>query len=95
MNCAIPLFDQLFPDGISEFFFDQSTAHGAFNDNALKANEMNVKPGGKQHVMHSMIIPDDNPNPHLWGQVQSMIFDDDLAPNDPNHRFRGQPKGMK
>ena len=70
-------------------------AHGAFNDNALNANEMNVKPGGKQCVMHSTIIPDDNPNPHLWGQVQLMIFNDDLTSDDPNYEFCGQPKGMK
>jgi hypothetical protein len=71
------------------------TAHGVFDDDALNANEMNVKPGEKQCAMHSMIIPDDNPNPHLHGQVQSMIFDDDLPPDDHDHEFHGQPKGMK
>ena len=95
VNHTIPLFNQLFPCAISEFFFDQSTTHSAFDDNALNANEMNVKPGGKQHVMHSTIIPVDNPNPHLCGQVQLMIFDDDLPPDNFNYEFCGQPKGMK
>ena len=95
MNRAIPLFSRLFPDAVGEFFFDQLTAHGAFDDDALNANEMNVKPGGKQHSMHSTIIPDDNPNPHLRSQVQLMIFNDDLPPDDPDYEFHGQPTRMK
>ena len=34
------------------WFFDQSSGHTAFSDNALVASRMNVKPGGKQPVMH-------------------------------------------
>jgi len=34
------------------WFFDQSLVRTAFSDDALVASRMNVKPGGKQPVMH-------------------------------------------
>lgn len=80
---------------MAEFFFDQSTAHGAFADDALNANEMNVNPGGKQRKMHSTVIPDNNPNVHLRGVVQEMVFDPNLPPTHPDYPLRGQAKGMK
>ena len=73
----IPLFERLYLGAVTEFFFDQSSAHGAFADDALNANKMNVKPGGKQWHMHSTQIPDDNPNPALHGVVQDMCFADE------------------
>lgn len=53
----------MFPGDALEFFFDQSSAHGAFAKDALNAKEMNVKPGGKQRVMRNTYIPQDNPDP--------------------------------
>ncbi|KAI0250190.1 hypothetical protein BJV78DRAFT_1155347 [Lactifluus subvellereus] len=80
---------------IKQFFFDQSSAHGAFAKDALNSNEMNVKPGGNQRRMHATFIPDDNPNPVLRGQPQDMIFPDDLPPDHQYYDFCGQAKGMK
>jgi hypothetical protein len=92
---VIPLFERMNPSAVAEFFFDQSSAHGAFAKDALNANEMNVKPGGNKRRMHATFIPDDNPNPALRGQPQDMIFPDDLPPDHEHYNFRGQAKGMK
>jgi len=92
---VIPLFEQMNPSAIAEFFFDQSSAHGAFTKDVLNANEMNVKPGGNQCHMHVTFIPDDNPNPALRSQPQGMIFPDDLPPDHKYYNFRGQAKVMK
>ena len=49
------------------FFFNQSSRHTAFPDNALNVNRMNVKPGGAQAAMHNT----------LWnGMYQRMVFRD-------------------
>jgi len=37
------------------WFFDHSSGHTAFPDNAFNENKINVKPGGKQLVMHAMV----------------------------------------
>ncbi|EAU83213.1 hypothetical protein CC1G_11674 [Coprinopsis cinerea okayama7 len=92
---AIPIFEALFPNAVGEFFFDQSTAHAALAPDALRAHDMNVKPGGKQPKMHDTIIPHSNPNPALRGIVQSMVFDEDLPPSHPDYEHRGKPKGMR
>jgi len=92
---AIPIFERMYPGAVAEFFFDQSTAHGAYAADALNANEMNVNPGGKQRRMRDTIIPCNNPHPHLCGKAQSMIFEANLPPDHPFYEFRGQPKGMK
>lgn len=84
----------MFPGDALEFFFDQSSAHGAFAKDALNAKEMNVKPGGKQRVMRNTYIPQDNPDPALRGRLQSMVFPPDLPANHPDYELRGQPKGM-
>ena len=34
----------MYPGAVAEFFFDQSTAHGAYAKDALNANKMNVNP---------------------------------------------------
>ena len=47
--------------------FDHSSCHAAMADDALDVNQMNVKPGGKQRVMHNT----------MWqGCVQKMILSD-------------------
>lgn len=65
------------------------------SEDALNVNEMNVKPGGKQRHMHPTRIPDDNPDPRLRGQLQSMVFDENLPPEHPDYIYCGQPKGMR
>ena len=37
------------------WLFDQSSCHKAFASDALNINNMNVKPGGKQAVMHDTV----------------------------------------
>jgi len=80
---AIDLFELKHPNDQAVFIFDQSTAHGAFADDALVASCMNVNPGGKQPAMHSTIIPMDNAAASERGKPQSMVGED------------GKPKGME
>jgi hypothetical protein len=70
----LPIFEHMFPGAVGEFFFDQSSAYGAFAPDALNSKEMNVKPGGKQRRMHATFIPNDNPNPELSGQPQHYYY---------------------
>jgi len=83
------------PSCIAEFFFDQSSAHGAHAKDTLNASEMNVRPGGSQRRMHATTIPHDNPNPQLYGQPQEMVFLTDLPLDHKYYEFCGQPKGMR
>ena len=85
----------MFPGAVGEFFFDQSSAHGAHAPDAPNAKEMNVKPGGKRQKMHDTVIPHDNPNPALRGRAQWMVFPMDLAVDDPDYEYKGQPNGMR
>ncbi|KIK77418.1 hypothetical protein PAXRUDRAFT_28810 [Paxillus rubicundulus Ve08.2h10] len=84
---TILLFEHKFPNTVAEFVFDQSSAHGAFTKDALNAKEMNIRPGGKQRIMHDTYILMDNPNPELCGKLQAMVFHKDLSPEDPNFEF--------
>ena len=79
----------MYPGAVAKFFFNQSSAHGAFAADALNAKEMNVNPGGQQHHMHSTIIPNNNPDPNLRGQIQDMVFPTDLPSTHPHYAFRG------
>ncbi|KIO02026.1 hypothetical protein M404DRAFT_16178 [Pisolithus tinctorius Marx 270] len=92
---AIVIFEYMYPNSVAEFVFDQSSAHGAFAKDALNAKEMNVRPGGKQWLMHNTFIPMDNPNPDLHGKPQAMVFPPDLPPHHPDFEFHGQVKGMQ
>ncbi|CAI2193677.1 5333_t:CDS:1, partial [Funneliformis geosporum] len=47
---AIPIFEELHPDDISVFAFDNATSHVAYAEDAedaLITSRMNLKPGGK------------------------------------------------
>ncbi|KNF05618.1 hypothetical protein PSTG_01427 [Puccinia striiformis f. sp. tritici PST-78] len=90
---AIPIFETLHPHSQAVFIFDCSSAHGAFAKSALRAQNMNLKPGGKQGRLRDSIIPSDDPRipTHLRGQVQSFCFEDSHA--DP--QLAGQPKGVQ
>lgn len=70
-------------------FFDQSSAHNAYANDALNARKMNVGSGGKQPRMHDTVIPTENPSPELRGQPQSMVFDSAHA------EYPNSPKGME
>ncbi|KIJ25471.1 hypothetical protein M422DRAFT_273562, partial [Sphaerobolus stellatus SS14] len=92
---TIPIFERMYPNAVGEFFFDQSSVHGAYSPDALNSKEMNSSPGGKQRKMHPTTIPMDNPNPLLRGVPQLMVFPDDLPSDHPHYEHRGKPKGMK
>lgn len=92
---TIPLFEKKFPGAVGEFFFDQSSAHGAFAPDSLNANDMNAGPGGKQRVMHDTVIPESNPHPALRGKSQTMNFPTELPQSHPHYAHRGAPKGMR
>ena len=49
------------------WFFDHSSGHTAFAEDALNASHMNVKPGGKQPVMHDTVYN---------GKSQKMVLRD-------------------
>jgi hypothetical protein len=91
LRVAIEIFDILNPGDQAVFFFDCSAAHESLAPDALCARRMNVKPGGKQPVMHDTTIPLDNPHLQLRGQPQKLIFDENDAPTP---ELIGQPKGM-
>src|SRR3954470_22348043 len=49
---AIPIFEILYPNCIALFAFNNSSNHAVFSKDALVASRMNLKPGGKQPIMH-------------------------------------------
>ena len=49
------------------WFFDHSSGHTAFAEDALNASRMNVKPGGKQPIMHDTVYN---------GKSQKMVLRD-------------------
>lgn len=86
---ALRIFDHLYPNCVGVFFFDQSSAHNAYGDDALVAKRMNLGPGGKNSKpMRDTVIPMDNPDTARRGLPQPMVF-------PPEHALAGQPKGMR
>ncbi|RXW24341.1 hypothetical protein EST38_g1508 [Candolleomyces aberdarensis] len=69
---AIPVFEEANPGKQALFIFDQSSAHAALPDDALKAFEMNKSNGGAQRTQQDTVIPMNNPDPRFRGQPQSM-----------------------
>ncbi|KNE96722.1 hypothetical protein PSTG_09993 [Puccinia striiformis f. sp. tritici PST-78] len=90
---AIPIFETFHPHSQAAFIFDCSSAHGAFAKSALRAQNMNLKPGGKQGRLRDSIIPSDDPciPTHLRSQVQSFCFEDSHA----GPQLAVQPKGVQ
>lgn len=67
VKVAIDIFEAKYPDARGIFMFDNATCHRKVSDDALNAEKMNVKPGGKQVIMHDT----------EWnGQVQKMMLPD-------------------
>jgi hypothetical protein len=92
-NKAIPIFEALHPDAQAVFIFDCSSAHGAFAPSALRVQNMNLNPGGKQAVLWDTIIPLDDPRipPHLHGRGQKFSYN----PSHPDPTRAGKPKGVQ
>ncbi|EUC67676.1 DDE family endonuclease [Rhizoctonia solani AG-3 Rhs1AP] len=86
---VLNIFERMYPNCIGIFFFDQSSAHNAFADDALVATRMTVNGAGKNSKpMHDTFIPMDNPDPALRGMRQSMVY-------PPGHKDAGKLKGMR
>ena len=82
---AIPIFEKAFPEKTAVFTFDNSSGHAAMAPDTLVASRMNLKPGGNQPIMHSIVYGPNN-------MLQSMIF---LAHETDNPDLIGKPKGMR
>ncbi|PLW54798.1 hypothetical protein PCANC_03715 [Puccinia coronata f. sp. avenae] len=92
-NKAIPIFEALHPNTQAVFIFDCSSAHGAFAPSALRVQNMNLNPGGKQAVLWDTVIPSDDPciPPHLHGRVPKFSYN----PSHPDPTRAGKPKGVQ
>ncbi|KNF00508.1 hypothetical protein, variant [Puccinia striiformis f. sp. tritici PST-78] len=90
---ALLIFEALHPGCQGVFVFDCSSAHEAFGPQALRVQNMNLGPGGKQSRLRDTIIPtDDTRIPEgLRGQPQSMCFPTDYEVQS----LAGQPKGIQ
>ncbi|POW01191.1 hypothetical protein PSHT_12661 [Puccinia striiformis] len=90
---ALPIFEALHPGCQGVFVFDCSSAHEAFGPQALRVQNMNLGPGGKQSRLRDTIIPtNDTRIPEgLRGQPQSMCFPTDYEVQS----LAGQPKGIQ
>jgi hypothetical protein len=79
---AIPIFNHLHPGCIGVFLFDNSSNHGLFAPDALRVQNMNLNPGGKQSILRPGRLPN--------GEPQEMVF----LNNHENEQLRGQAKGV-
>ncbi|EFP85140.2 uncharacterized protein PGTG_11309 [Puccinia graminis f. sp. tritici CRL 75-36-700-3] len=88
---AIPIFETTHPNSQAIFIFDCSSAHGAYSKSALRVQNMNLNPGGKQSILRDTLIPTDDPCIpfHLRGQPQTCVFDH----SHPQHP--GKAKGIR
>lgn len=67
---AIDIFESRHPDAQALFLFDNAPSHKKCAEDALNADKMNVRPGGKQPLLRDTIFD---------GQVQKMVMDDGRA----------------
>lgn len=79
----ISIFEQVHPDCVALFVFDQSPNHASLGPDALRAFEMNKGDGGKQQKQRDTVIPQSNPTSDLCRKVQKMTLPD------------GKPKGLE
>jgi hypothetical protein len=90
---AIPIFQHLHPNSQAVFIFDCSSAHGAFSKTALRVQNMNLKPGGKQSHLRNSIIPCDDPCILLHLRGRPLTFSYDSSHPDP--KLADQAKGVQ
>ena len=80
MEPAIDVFKEAHP---GKQGLDNSSAHASLATDALRAFDMNMSDGGKQHRQKDTVIPDTNPDAQHRGKVQKMTNE------------AGQAKGLK
>lgn len=84
VNVALPIFRVAFPDFVGVWIFDNSSNHGCFSPDALRAERLNLNPGGKQPHLRDGFI-------HRLQIPQLMQFP--LSYHDP--KLAGKQKGIK
>ena len=67
VNLAMDIFERKYPQCKALFIFDNAPLHMKKPDDAINADVMNVKPGGKQPVMWASLY---------YGEVQEMTLPD-------------------
>ena len=72
---VIAIFEEVHPDCVALFVFDQSSAHASLGPDALRAFDMNRSNGGKQRKQKDTVIPMNNPRPEFRGKAQRMTTD--------------------
>ena len=69
---VIKIFEEVHPDCVRLFVFDQSSAHASLGDDALHAFEMNRSNGGARRKQKDTVIPMNNPHPKVHRKAQKM-----------------------
>ena len=84
VKVAIPIFNAAFPGCQAVFLFDNASNHSSYAANALRVENMNLHPGGKQSILRDGFI-------HSKGSPQKMTFPADYH----NTQLAGKAKGIK
>jgi hypothetical protein len=84
VKVAIPIFNATFPNCQAVFFFDNASNHSSYAADALRVENMNLNPGGKQAWLRDGYI-------HDQGRSQSMKFPAEYF----NRELAGKQKGIK
>ena len=84
LKVAIPIFNAAFPGCQAVFLFDNASNHSSYAADALRVDNMNLHPGGKQALLRDGFI-------HEKGIPQPMKFPADYYDRD----LAGKPKGIK
>ena len=69
---AIEIFEEVHPDCVRLFVFDQSSMHASLGDDALCAFDMNQLNGDAQRKQKDTVIPINNPHPKVCRKAQKM-----------------------
>src|SRR6266851_4011510 len=72
---AIVIFEEVHPNCIALFVFNQSSTHTSLRPDALRAFDMNQSNGGKQQKQKDTMILMNNPHPEFHGKAQKMTTD--------------------
>lgn len=104
LDAAIAIFQELFPDKTALFIFDNSSAHGGYATEALRAEKMNLAPAEKVPTLSDGWYIDDEGK----RQVQKMSFGDRADPTmafeapkpretdaEKRTRLSDKPKGIR
>ncbi len=76
---VIEIFEEMHPNCVALFVFDQSSMHALLGPDALCAFDMNRSNGGKQRKQKDTIILINNLQPELYSKVQKMTTKDSEA----------------